>query len=111
MEGRGNLGVPTVIDRMIQQAIVQVVTPLLEEKFSDSNYGFRPGRSAHQAIKQAEEYYKQGYVKVVDIDLARYFDTVNHDILIEQIKKIIQDRAVVNLIRKFLQEPRSCSMG
>ena len=101
--GTRNLGIPTVIDRMIQQAIAQVLTPLFEEKFSDSSYGFRPGRSAHQAIKKTEEYYKQGYVKVVDIDLAQYFDTVNHDILIEQVKKVIQDRAVINLIRKFLK--------
>lgn len=101
--GTRNLGVPTVIDRMIQQAMAQVLTPLFEAEFSDSSYGFRPGRNAQQAIRQAEEYYKQGYVKVVDIDLAQYFDTVNHDILIEQVKKVVQDRAVIKLIRKFLK--------
>jgi RNA-directed DNA polymerase len=101
--GTRKLGVPTVIDRMIQQAVAQVLEPILEPLFSEYSYGFRPRRKAHQAIKKAEEYYKQGYVRVVDIDLASYFDTVNHDILIEQIRGVIEDEAVIKLIRKFLK--------
>ena len=101
--GKRNLGVPTVIDRMIQQAIAQVLEPIYEPLFSENSYGFRPGRNAHQAIKKAEECYKQGYVKVVDIDLARYFDTVNHDILINRLREEIKDEAVISLIRKFLK--------
>jgi group II intron reverse transcriptase/maturase len=101
--GKRNLGVPTVIDRMIQQAITQVLEPIYEPLFSESSYGFRPGRNAHQAIKKAEEYYKQGYIKVVDIDLAKYFDTVNHDILINRLREEIKDEAVISLIRKFLK--------
>jgi RNA-directed DNA polymerase len=101
--GKRNLGVPTVIDRMIQQAVVQVLQPIFEPIFSESSYGFRPGRNAHQAMKKAEAFYRQGYVKVVDIDLAKYFDTVNHDILIDRIREVIQDEQVIKLIRKFLK--------
>jgi group II intron reverse transcriptase/maturase len=101
--GIRNLGVPTVIDRMIQQGLVQVLTPMFEAGFSESSYGFRPGRSAQQAVKKAEEYYKQGYVKVVDIDLAKYFDTVNHDILIRKVREVVKDEVVVQLIRKYLK--------
>lgn len=101
--GTRKLGVPTVIDRMIQQAIAQVLEPIFEPLFSESSYGFRPGRNAHQAIKKAEEYYKQGYVRVVDIDLASYFDTVNHDILIDRIREEVKDERVIKLIRKFLK--------
>jgi len=97
------LGVPTVIDRMVQQAITQVLQPIFEATFSDSSYGFRPGRGAHQAIVKAKEYYEEGYTSVVDIDLARYFDTVNHDILLGLISREIQDKTVVRLIRKFLK--------
>ena len=101
--GVRNLGVPTVIDRMLQQALVQVLEPIFEETFSESSYGFRPGRSAHQAIKQAKEYYEQGYTQVVDIDLAKYFDTVNHDILIDMVREQVKDERVIKLIRKFLK--------
>ena len=101
--GTRNLGVPTVIDRMIQQALAQVLTPLFEAGFSENSYGFRPGRSAQQAVKKAAEYYKQGYVKVVDIDLAKYFDTVNHDILIRKMREVVKDEPVLQLIRKFLK--------
>lgn len=101
--GKRNLGVPTVIDRMIQQAVAQVLQPIFEPLFSENSYGFRPGRNAYQAIKKAEEYYKQGYVRVVDIDLAKYFDTVNHDILINRLRKEIKEEAVISLIRKFLK--------
>jgi len=73
------LGIPTVIDRMVQQAIAQQLTPIFEPIFSENSYGFRPDRNAHQAIKKAQEYMKAGYRWVVDIDLEKYFDTVNHD--------------------------------
>jgi group II intron reverse transcriptase/maturase len=75
--GKRLLGIPTVIDRMVQQAIVQVLQPMFEQTFSDSSFGFRPGRSAHQAIQRAKGYYREGYTCVVDLDLAKYFDTVN----------------------------------
>jgi RNA-directed DNA polymerase len=101
--GKRNLGVPTVIDRMIQQAIAQVLEAIFEPLFSENSYGFRSGRNAHQAIKKAEDYYKQGYIRVVDIDLAKYFDTVNHDILINRLRKEVKDEAVISLIRKFLK--------
>ena len=101
--GVRKLGVPTVIDRMIQQAIVQVLQPMYEPLFSDSSYGFRPKRSAHQAIGKALEYYEQGYRYVVDLDLAKYFDTVNHAILIGMLREQIKDERVVKLIHKFLK--------
>lgn len=101
--GVRKLGVPTVIDRMIQQATVQILQPIFEKGFSESSYGFRPKRSAKQATKQALEYYKAGYVWVVDIDLAKYFDTVNHDILIGKVRETVKDEAVIRLIRKFLK--------
>jgi group II intron reverse transcriptase/maturase len=97
------LGVPTVIDRMIQQAILQVLQPIFEPTFSDNSYGFRPGRNAQQAIKKAKMYYDEGYSHVVDIDLAKYFDTVNHDILLEYVKREVKDMSVIRLIRKFLK--------
>lgn len=101
--GKRMLGVPTVIDRMIQQAVVQVLQPIYESLFSDSSYGFRPNRSAHMAIKKAEEYYKAGYNNVVDLDLAKYFDTVNHALLIGMLRERIKDERVIELIKKFLK--------
>jgi len=97
------LGIPTVLDRMIQQAIAQILSPIFEEKFSNNSYGFRPNRSAKQAVLKAKEYIEQGYKWVVDIDLAKYFDTVNHDILMALIAKEIRDKRVLKLIRKYLQ--------
>ena len=97
------LGVPTVIDRMIQQALVQVLQPIFEPIFSDSSYGFRPKRSAKQAITKAKEYYEQGYKNSVDIDLAKYFDTVNHDLLMTMVGKEVGDKGVLKLIRTFLK--------
>lgn len=101
--GTRKLGIPSVLDRLIQQAIAQVLMPIFEKTFSETSYGFRPGRNAHQAIKQAEVYYKAGYTKVVDIDLAQYFDTVNHDILINMLRQEIKDERVIVLIRKYLK--------
>jgi len=97
------LGVPTVIDRMIQQALVQVLQPIFEPTFSANSYGFRPNRNAHQAIKKAKEHYEQGYTRVVDLDLAKYFDTVNHDLLINMIREHVKDERVILLIRRFLK--------
>lgn len=97
------LGVPTVIDRLLQQALVQILEPIIEPTFSDSSYGFRPNRNAHQAIKRAKEYYEMGYKQVVDIDLAKYFDTVNHDILMDIIANKVKDKLVLKLIRAYLK--------
>lgn len=97
------LGVPTVMDRMIQQAISQVLSPIFEEEFSETSYGFRPGRNAHQAIRQAEKYYNQGYRQVVDLDLSKYFDTINHDLLLSQLRAKISDKRVISLIKRYLK--------
>jgi len=97
------LGIPTVIDRMIQQAIAQILSPIFEQTFSESSYGFRPKRDAKQAINKAKEYMEQGYKWVVDIDLAKYFDTVNHDKLMAIVAREIRDKRVLKLIRLFLQ--------
>lgn len=97
------LGVPTVIDRMIQQAVVQVLQPIFEETFSDSSYGFRPNRNAQQAINRARDYYDDGYTQVVDLDLAKYFDTVNHDLLMDMVREQVSEAGVLKLIRKFLK--------
>lgn len=101
--GKRMLGVPTVIDRMIQQAIVQALQPIFEPTFSENSYGFRPKRKASQAIQKAVKYYDEGYTQVVDLDLAKYFDTVNHDILIDMIKVEVKDERVISLIRKYLK--------
>lgn len=97
------LGIPTVVDRFIQQAIAQVLTKVYDKDFSESSYGFRPGRDAHMAVKQAKEYMNQGYRWVVDIDLEKFFDKVNHDILMSILAKKIQDKMLLKLIRKYLQ--------
>jgi RNA-directed DNA polymerase len=97
------LGIPTVVDRMIQQAIAQILSPIFEKTFSENSYGFRPKRDAKQAINKAKEYMEQGYKWVVDIDLAKYFDTVNHDKLMALIAREIKDKRVLKLIRLFLQ--------
>lgn len=97
------LGIPTVLDRMIQQAIAQVLTPIFEKEFSEFSYGFRPNRNAHQAVKKCKEYIDAGYKWAVDIDLAKYFDTVNHDKLMRILSKKIEDGRVLQLIRKYLQ--------
>jgi retron-type reverse transcriptase len=97
-----NLGIPTVIDRVIQQAIAQVLTPIYEEQFSNSSYGFRPNRSCEMAIVKSLELINDGYDWVVDIDLERFFDTVHHDRLMNIIRRTIKDGEVISLIRKFL---------
>jgi group II intron reverse transcriptase/maturase len=101
--GTRDLGIPTVTDRIIQQAIAQILIPLYEKKFSDHSYGFRPGRSCHQAIRKAKEYISSGNEYVVDIDLEKFFDRVNHDKLMSLIAKDIADKRLLRLIRKYLQ--------
>lgn len=96
------LGIPTVVDRVIQQAIAQVLSPIFEEKFSDNSFGFRPNRSAKQAVLKCKEYMDNGYRWAVDIDLEKYFDTVNHDKLIGLIYKEVKDMRVITLIRSYL---------
>jgi group II intron reverse transcriptase/maturase len=104
-DGRGFrlLGIPTVVDRMVQQAIAQVLTPVFEKEFSDYSYGFRPGKSAHDAIKQAQVYINEGYTTVVDIDLEKFFDRVNHDKLMYLLSKRIKDKQILRLIRRYLE--------
>ncbi len=97
------LGIPNVLDRLIQQAIHQVLSPHYEKDFSPSSYGFRPGRNAWQAIEQAHGYVKQGHNIVVDIDLEKFFDQVNHDILMARLAKRILDKRLLGLIRRYLQ--------
>lgn len=98
-----NLGIPTVVDRVIQQAIAQVLTPIYEKQFSDNSYGFRPERSAHHAMKQSQQYIQEGYRYVVDMDLEKYFDTVNQSKLIEVLSRTIKDGRVISLIHKYLR--------
>jgi len=100
--GVRNLGIPTTIDRVIQQAILQRLQPLWDPTFSERSYGFRPGRSAHQAVMQAQTYVIEGYRFVVDIDLAKFFDRVNHDRLMAAVAARVSDRRVLRLIRSYL---------
>ena len=100
--GERLLGIQTVVDRFIQQAMMQVLQARWDASFSDSSYGFRPGRSAHQAVKQAHEYIRAGYHWVVDLDLEKFFDRVNHDVLMNRIAKRVSDKRVLSLIRRFL---------
>jgi len=101
--GKRKLGIPTVTDRIIQQAVAQVLSPIYERKFSDHSYGFRPNRSAHQALKKGSEYAGQGRYYVVDLDLKTFFDVVNHDRLMYRLSTTIGDKTLLGLIRKYLQ--------
>jgi RNA-directed DNA polymerase len=96
------LGIPTVVDRVIQQAICHVLTPIYEPEFSDNSYGFRPKRNAHQALRQCQKYITQGYSYAVDIDLEKFFDKVNHSKLIEVLSRKVKDGRVISLIHKYL---------
>jgi RNA-directed DNA polymerase len=97
------LGIPTVTDRMLQQAIAQVLTPLFDPQFSEHSYGFRPKRRGHDAVRKAKEFMKEGYRFVVDLDLEKFFDRVNHDRLMMKIAEKVEDKKVLLLIRKYLQ--------
>jgi RNA-directed DNA polymerase len=96
------LGIPTVLDRLIQQALLQVLQPLIDPSFSDHSHGFRPGRRAHDAVKAARAYVQSGKRVVVDVDLAKFFDRVNHDILIDRLQRRIEDAGVIRLVRAYL---------
>lgn len=101
--GKRQLGIPTVVDRLIQQALHQVLSPIFDPEFSSDSYGFRPGKSAHQAVLRAKEHQLNGKRWVVDIDLTKFFDEVNHDILMARIAKKVGDPCVLRLIRRYLQ--------
>ena len=98
-----NLGIPTAVDRVIQQAIAQILSPMYEEQFSDNSYGFRPKQSAHQAIRKCQQYIQEGYIYAVDMDLEKYFDTINHSKLIEILSRTVKDGRLISLIHKYLR--------
>ncbi len=100
--GTRTLGIPTVLDRFIQQCLLQVLQPEFDPTFSDHSYGFRPGRSAHQAVRAAQRYIQSGRRWVADVDLAKFFDRVNHDVLMERLSRRIADGRVLRLIRRYL---------
>jgi RNA-directed DNA polymerase len=97
------LGIPCVVDRLVQQAILQVLEPMFDSTFSESSYGFRSDRSAHQALLKAREYVQEGYGIVVDIDVEKFFDRVNHDKLMFRLSKRISDKKLLKIIRRFLE--------
>src|SRR5690606_33167165 len=101
--GVRTLGVPTVVDRLIQQALHQVLQPIFEPTFSAGSFGFRPGRSAHDAVRQAQVYVQGGRHWVVDMDLEKFFDRVNHDVLMARVARKVRDKRVLKLIRRFLE--------
>ena len=101
--GQRQLGIPVAVDRLIQQMILQVLNPIFDPTFSNSSYGFRPGRSPHMALEQARKYVAQGRVFVVDLDLEKFFDRVNHDILMSRLARRIGDKRLLRIIRRFLQ--------
>ena len=101
--GTRPLGIPIVLDRLIQQAIARVLTPIFDPEFSDFSYGFRPGRSAHDAVFKVREYIRQGYRIAVDMDLSKFFDTVNHDVLMHKVGRKVHDKRLLRLIGKYLR--------
>jgi len=101
--GKRTLGVPTVVDRLVQQALQQILQPLFEPTFSEGSYGFRPGRSAQQAVQQAQAYICEGKRWVVDLDLEQFFDRVNHDVLLARVARRVSDKRVLKLVRRFLE--------
>lgn len=101
--GKRPLGIPAVLDRLIQQAIAQVLLPMFDPDFSESSFGFRPGKSAHGAVYQLREYIRQGYRIAVDMDLSKFFGTVNHDVLMHRVARKVRDKRVLKLIGKFLR--------
>ena len=101
--GVRKLGIPTVIDRIIQQAIAQQLMPIYEPLFSDGSYGYRPGRSAKDAIRKIKEYAEQGYTRAVVLDLSKYFDTINHVMLLNLLRQNVKDERVIQLIKRYLK--------
>jgi RNA-directed DNA polymerase len=102
-KGMRTLGIPTALDRFIQQALLQVLNPLFDPTFSRHSYGFRPGRNAHQAVRQAKKYIEQGYGWIVDFDLEKCFDRIHHDILMDRVARRVRDKQILRLIRRYLQ--------
>lgn len=100
--GKRTLGIPTVVDRLVQQAILQILQPIFDPTFSDNSFGFRPQRSTHQALQRAKSYIEAGYNKVVDMDIEKFFDRVNHDILMSRLARRIGDKRLLLIIRRFL---------
>jgi RNA-directed DNA polymerase len=100
--GQRELGIPTVLDRLIQQALLQVLQPIIDPTFSEHSYGFRPGRRAQDAVLKAQSYVQSGKRMAVDVDLEKFFDRVNHDILIDRVSKRVSDKAIIRLIRAYL---------
>ena len=101
-KGVRSLGIPAALDRFIEQAILQVITPLFDPHFSTSSYGFRPGKSSHDAVRQARQYVEDGYRVVVDLDLEKFFDHVNHDMLMARVARRVKDKRLLKLIRRIL---------
>ena len=101
--GKRKLGIPTVIDRIIQQAIAQVLIPIYEPKFSDGSFGYRPNRSAKDAIERVRKYAEEGYKYAVCLDLSKYFDTLNHDLLMNMVRETVKDKKLIDLIKKYLK--------
>ncbi|MCH8853214.1 MAG: group II intron reverse transcriptase/maturase [Planctomycetes bacterium] len=97
------LGIPTINDRVIQQAIAQVLTPLIDPTFSEASHGFRPGRNAHGAVRRIQGFIEEGYRVAVDIDLSKFFDRVNHDLLMNRLRRFTADRALLRLIGRYLR--------
>jgi len=104
-DGKGvrTLGIPTVLDRMIQQALLQILQPIFDPTFSDASFGFRPGRSTHDAVRRARDHVAAGYRWTVDMDLEKFFDRVNHDVLMSRVARRVKDKRVLRLIRRYLQ--------
>lgn len=101
--GTRQLGIPTIIDRVIQQAIAQILIPIYEPQFSDASYGYRPGRNAKQAIRKVKKYAEEGYTHAVQVDLSKYFGTIGHDMLLNLLRQTIKDERVIKLIKKYLK--------
>ena len=101
--GERLLGIPTVLDRLIQQAIAQIMGPIFDPTFSESSFGFRPGRSAHGALRQVQGHIKVGYRIAVDLDLAKFFDTVQHDVLMARVARRIDDKRLLTLVGRYLR--------
>ena len=97
------MGIPTVVDRIIQQAIAQQLTPIYEPLISDLSYGYCPGRSEQDAIRKVKEYAENGYTQAVLVDLSKYFDTLNHELLMNLLRKNIHDKRVIELIKRYLK--------
>ena len=102
-QGTRSLGIPTVLDRLIQQALLQVLQPRIDPTFSPESFGFRPGRSAHGAVLRARAHMVAGYRWVVDLDLEKFFDRVNHDVLMARVARRVKDTRILRLIRRYLQ--------